>query len=171
MLVAETAAAENRLPHPQQWLPVNDGVMGGLSQSRYYEQAGYAGVFAGNVSLENNGGFASVRAPMRLEPAAHDLQLHLKISGDGKRYSLRLLTERTLDGIAYAATINTVEGQISEHHLAAADFTAVWRGRVVSGAPPLQWQDVRQIGLMISEKQEGAFQLRLLSLDCATEPK
>ena len=44
------------------WYVVNDGVMGGRSQSRvtYNEESM---IFAGKVSLENNGGFASLRSP------------------------------------------------------------------------------------------------------------
>ncbi|HEX5697569.1 MAG TPA: CIA30 family protein, partial [Rhodoferax sp.] len=44
------------------WQAINDGVMGGVSVSRMrFDSAGFA-VFEGEVSLENNGGFASVRA-------------------------------------------------------------------------------------------------------------
>lgn len=42
------------------WRIVNDTVMGGRSQSRFYQQDG-VGVFEGFLSLENYGGFASVR--------------------------------------------------------------------------------------------------------------
>lgn len=46
----------------QNWQPINDGVMGGISSSQIrFDLAGHA-VFEGVVSLENNGGFASVRA-------------------------------------------------------------------------------------------------------------
>lgn len=46
----------------QLWQAINDGVMGGVSVSRLrFDSTGYA-VFEGVVSLENNGGFASVRA-------------------------------------------------------------------------------------------------------------
>ncbi len=43
------------------WDPINDGVMGGVSRGQLrHDPAGHA-VFAGHVSFENNGGFASVR--------------------------------------------------------------------------------------------------------------
>ncbi len=42
------------------WTTVNDPVMGGMSNSRItYGDGGL--VFSGNISLENNGGFASAR--------------------------------------------------------------------------------------------------------------
>ena len=56
------------------WMVVNDGVMGGVSRStiRRGDDVGTA-VFEGTLSLENNGGFASVRTPIEpgvLEGAA-----------------------------------------------------------------------------------------------------
>jgi len=45
----------------RQWEKVNDVVMGGLSRSRITIDGGTA-VFQGEVSLENYGGFASVRS-------------------------------------------------------------------------------------------------------------
>lgn len=46
------------------WYIVNDGVMGGLSQSKV-EYTAESLKFSGRVSLENNGGFASIRSPFR----------------------------------------------------------------------------------------------------------
>jgi hypothetical protein len=58
---------------------INDEVMGGVSTSRLSSTDG-AMVFEGEVSLENNGGFASFRGPVRfpVESAA----LLLTVRGD-----------------------------------------------------------------------------------------
>ena len=165
--MTESASATNVLPQADSWVAVNDGVMGGLSQSHYREETGYAGVFAGVVSLANNGGFASVRAPLTLTNDHADEAMRLRVMGDGQAYSLRLHTDSSLSSIAYAASVKTVNGEISEHRFELSDFHPVWRGRAVHNAPPLNWADVRQIGLMISGKQEGAFRLRLVSLEWA----
>ena len=45
-----------------EWIIVNDGVMGGLSSSRFTDSDSSFATFNGELSLENNGGFASVRA-------------------------------------------------------------------------------------------------------------
>ena len=47
------------------WLIVNDGVMGGLSQSEIVLSDSNTAVFQGTVSLENNGGFSSTRTSPR----------------------------------------------------------------------------------------------------------
>ena len=43
------------------WTIGNDGVMGGLSKSNISIDDDGHGCFKGKISLENNGGFASVR--------------------------------------------------------------------------------------------------------------
>mgnify|MGYP003905390875 CR=1 FL=1 len=48
------------------WSAVNDDVMGGVSTSQFQRLTNGGAVFSGVVSLENNGGFASVRSsPVR----------------------------------------------------------------------------------------------------------
>ena len=71
------------------WHPINDGVMGGVSSSQLrHEPTGHA-VFTGQVSLDNNGGFTSVRCrPGELGRAGVAAYL-LRVCGDGKRYKDR----------------------------------------------------------------------------------
>jgi monofunctional biosynthetic peptidoglycan transglycosylase len=47
--------------HAAGWQIVNDAVMGGVSDGEFRLAKGVA-IFSGNISLENNGGFASVRS-------------------------------------------------------------------------------------------------------------
>ena len=66
-------------------------------------------VFVGEVSLDNNGGFASIRTA----PQQHDLAgatgIVLRVRGDGKRYRVNLRTDATFDGIQYQAGFITVD--------------------------------------------------------------
>ena len=94
-------------PQSGEWLAVNDGVMGGLSQSRLRRTDDSTGVFAGVVSLENNGGFASVRASLENTDLSEYDGLTVRVLGDGKRYRLRLRTDKRFDGVAYQAIFNT----------------------------------------------------------------
>jgi monofunctional biosynthetic peptidoglycan transglycosylase len=118
---------------------------------------GYAS-FQGVVSFDNNGGFASVRS----RPERHDLSgfdsLLLRVRGDGKRYGVRLRTEDSFDGVSYQASIAPPAGEWVELVLPLADFEPVFRGRVVSGHPPLDPAKIRTFGLIIS-RQEGPFRL------------
>jgi uncharacterized surface protein with fasciclin (FAS1) repeats len=60
--VAEAVTLMDFADDSQRWRIVNDDVMGGISDSRFRIDGGKA-VFTGRLSLENNGGFASVRSP------------------------------------------------------------------------------------------------------------
>jgi hypothetical protein len=62
---------------------VNDNVMGGVSKSRFtYDPEGI--VFEGEVSLDNGGGFASLRSPILIPDCTSALNLTMK--GDEKKY-------------------------------------------------------------------------------------
>ena len=50
-----------RVDSAADWIVVNDAVMGGLSQSSFTKPVADFASFTGDVSLRNNGGFASVR--------------------------------------------------------------------------------------------------------------
>lgn len=143
------------------WRAINDGVMGGVSQARYRAcEAG--GCFEGNLSLANGGGFASVRRPVRLPDQTGALRL--RVRGDGKRYQLRLRTHSALDGVVYAVVFSAPVGSWREVTFSLKDFTATYRGRPVDDAPPLQWSEVQQLGLLIAHQQTGPFALTLASI-------
>ncbi len=146
------------------WNPINDGVMGGVSLSQLrYDPAGHAD-FAGHVSFENNGGFASVRCQAS-DLGRKDVTAYLlEVRGDGKRYKLNLRTDNSFDGVNYQAQFDPPAGMWTTCRLASADFLPSWRGRPVPDAPPLDTSSVRQIGLMIADRQEGPFLLALRSI-------
>jgi NADH dehydrogenase [ubiquinone] 1 alpha subcomplex assembly factor 1 len=144
----------------QRWAAVDDVVMGGRSSSRLVHEAGRC-VFSGKLSLENNGGFASVRcAPseLGLEGAT---RLGLRHKGDGKTYKLRLRMDGKFDGVSYEARFETMAGEWMETHIELSEFRPVWRGNPVPDAPALDAARVRSITLMISDKQSGPFRLEL----------
>lgn len=146
------------------WNPINDGVMGGVSSSQLrHDPAGHA-VFTGRVSFDNNGGFASVRCQPgdlgRKDVTAYLLEVY----GDGKRYKLNLRTDNSFDGINYQARFDPPPGVWSTCRLASADFLPTWRGKPVPDAPPLDSSRVRQIGLMIADRQEGTFDLAIRAI-------
>lgn len=145
------------------WVSVNDSVMGGIStSSMIYTDQGLR--FSGNVSLENNGGFASVRRLISLNlPVDH--HLILSVAGDGNTYQLRFRTERGFDGVAYSASFATQANITTQHVFTLDDFKPVWRGRSVPNRPKLTWQDVIQMGFMLSDKQSGEFVLDIVDID------
>jgi len=145
------------------WYRVNDGVMGGLSQSnlRIVDKIAY---FEGVLSLENNGGFASVRRVGTLALESGNKPIMVEINGDGRNYQLRLRTNKGGDGVAYVASFISRRGEWQSLSFKEKDFVAQFRGRIVSRAPALLFTDVKQLGFMLADKQPGSFQLAIKDL-------
>jgi len=141
---------------------VNDGVMGGVSQSRIRDDAEGV-IFEGEVSLRNNGGFASLRGPVAF--AAGTTALALSTQGDGKRYSLLLRMDSARGAASYQCDFDALGPQT--HRFVAADFQARFRGRLVSAAP-LVFARAIEFGILIADKQEGPFVLHLRHLAALT---
>ena len=149
------------------WQIVNDSVMGGVSRSRLQmHEDGYA-EFSGTVSLENNGGFASVRTRAQSPVDLSDFDgLSVHVLGDGKTYSLRLRTVKNgrLTRYSHEARFATTAGEWETHKLAYSDFSPVFRGNAVRGNPGLNPEAILEIGFMIQDGQEGPFELSVQRL-------
>jgi monofunctional biosynthetic peptidoglycan transglycosylase len=140
------------------WRNIDDVVMGGISESRMVIEGGGAS-FRGMVSLENNGGFASVRS----SPGRYDLSgcdgLIVRLRGDGKHYAFRLRTTAAFDGVSYQLKFVAPEGEWQELRLPFDRFEPVFRGRRVPEHPPLDTSAITTMGLIISDGQAGEFNL------------
>ena len=119
------------------------------------------GVFAGRLSLANNGGFASVRTVMASGDLSNFAGLVLRVRGDGRRYQLRLRTDGDFDGLAYRAEFDTEPGRWIAVALPFDAFVPTFRGYVPSNAPPLDPGAIRQLGVLIGDKIEGEFRLEV----------
>lgn len=146
------------------WQPINDGVMGGRSSSRLrWSETGHA-VFEGLVSLDNGGGFASIRATTSALAASGVVGYSVTVLGDGKHYKLNLRMDAAFDGVNYQAEFFPPLGQWATLDLPLAAFVPSHRGRVVVDAPVLDATKVRQVGWMIAARQAGSFQLGIRSV-------
>jgi monofunctional biosynthetic peptidoglycan transglycosylase len=145
------------------WYRVNDSVMGGLSQSnlRVIDNVAY---FEGELSLKNNGGFASVRRVGPVSLTSGNTPISIDVNGDGRTYQLRLRTDKGFDGVAYVATFSSPPDTWQTLTFKEDDFTAQFRGRLVSRAPDLSFAEVTQIGFMLADKQPGLFKLSIKNI-------
>lgn len=145
------------------WTTVNDPVMGGASTSQVtYGDGGL--VFSGDVSLQNNGGFASARSPEDPEiggRAAGATSLRVRAVGDGKIYLLKV-------GIAvqpwsYIQRFPTEAGVEQIHDLPVAGFEPV--GMRLDPAPEapttLNPAEIDQVAVYILDKQQGPFMITI----------
>lgn len=147
--------------HPLEWQIINDGVMGGISESSFKINNNQTADFTGKVSLENNGGFASARALLKEQVTGNFQKIVLRVKGDGKKYSLRLRTDANFDGTAYACNFISVKDKWTELAFSTKDFIPTFRGRTLQNVTPLNETKIRQIGFLISDHQSGSFNLKI----------
>lgn len=150
----------------RRWYSVDDGVMGGVSQSGL-SVVDDEGHFHGEVSLENGGGFASVRRePNGFEPTLADAQgIALTVQGDGRTYQLRLKSSSLGDASAYRVKFTPPQDHWETLHFSWDAFEAVRRGTVLSDAPAITPNDIYQIGFLIADRTAGAFCLRVKRIE------
>jgi hypothetical protein len=141
------------------WHAIDDRVMGGISRSGLRSAPTGHAVFEGEVSLERNGGFASVRSSPgeRGLPGAETCLIEVR--GDRKQFKLSLLTDEGFDSLNYQASFTPASSAWQPLHLPLAEFRATFRGREVLEAPPLDPARICQVGLMIATRQAGRFAL------------
>lgn len=151
---------DNTAPEPR-WSAVNDGVMGGQSVGSATIADGML-QFSGELSLANNGGFSSVRSVGRDFDLSTATTVVLRVRGDGRRYQLRLATDARYRGlpVSYGAPFETTAGRWIEVRVPLATLSPAVRGTPLQGMP-LDPSRVREIGLLIADKREGAFALTL----------
>ncbi|MEZ9542678.1 CIA30 family protein [Vibrio sp. 10N.286.48.C11] len=148
------------------WTATNDDVMGGISTGGliYLDDMSR---FRGELSLENNGGFSSVKRS--IESPAHEIDsAELVFVGDGRTYQLRLTTSKDGNRVQYKHDFDTIKGVRLNKVFHFNDFQAVFRGRLLSDAPELKARDIKQIVFLIADKQPSPFELDLIQLHFRT---
>ncbi len=159
----------------QLWGALDDVVMGGVSASAL-QQSPEGARFAGYVSTENSGGFASVRT-RNFEPPL-DLSayggLELTVQGDGQRYKFLVRDGDSWDSVAFASGFDTIAGEWQTVRLPFSEMIPVFRAKTLNPAPTLKRDRIRSLQLMLSKFeydgvlnphfQPGAFQLLVQSI-------
>jgi monofunctional biosynthetic peptidoglycan transglycosylase len=141
------------------WRIVNDDVMGGVSRSALTLDSSNDILFKGYVSMENNGGFASCRHNFSDPKLEKTKEFKLKIKGDGKIYQFRVGTSKSY--ASYCYDFQTAKDKWIEIEIPTEKLIPKIRGQYVPNAPSFDPKYIREIGLLIAEKQEGKFALLL----------
>jgi NADH dehydrogenase [ubiquinone] 1 alpha subcomplex assembly factor 1 len=133
----------------KEWQTVNDGVMGGVSEGKFKITDTKTLEFFGKLSLENNGGFASVRTRAKKIGLEKGDTLVAKVRGDGREYSLNLYLNKPLIAFSYRATVQTKNNEWIEVKLPLDKFQATSFGRPVRDAGPVDPQEVNGLGFLL----------------------
>ena len=138
------------------WYVVDDGVMGGRSQGGFrLDEDGHA-VFSGKVSLENNGGFSSLRYSFREKEVSPYQKVVLRLKGDGKRYQFRVKSSR-YDRASYIQYFTT-NGEWQEIEVQLRDLYPSFRGRRLN-RPNYPGEEMAEIAFLIGNKKAESFRL------------
>ena len=143
------------------WRTVLDGVMGGRSTGSFVVEDGCM-VFTGVLNT-NGGGFSSVRRRDNNFRLGGEAGIHLRVRGDGRKYTLRL--RQPVAGASYSASyrtkFDTRAGQEwQDVYVPYEDLTPTWRGRTLD-LPSVDPTKVDEIGVSIDDKIDGPFRIEI----------
>ncbi len=146
----------NKKSDIKNWIIVDDDVMGGRSSSTFELNPDGFGVFQGSVSLENNGGFSSVRYQFQRIQVKEYTKVVLKIKGDGKEYQFRIKSNSG-DYYSYIAPF-TSSGEWQEIEIDLKDMYPSFRGRRLD-QPNFSEDYIEEIAFLIGNKKKEKFKL------------
>ena len=140
------------------WMIVDDVVMGGRSSGSFHLSADGYGVFEGTVSLENNGGFSSVRHRFQKIQIKEYTRIVIRLKGDGKEYQFRIKSDSS-DYYSYISKLST-NGAWQELEIPLKDMYPSFRGRRLD-QPNFSEESIEEVAFLIANKKEEQFKLLL----------
>ena len=140
------------------WESIGDNVMGGNSSGFFRINEQGNGVFYGEVSLENSGGFSLVRYKFPETKVMSQKKIMLKIKGDGKRYQFRV-KEKSADRYAYITYFMT-SGEWEIIEISLFEMQAKYKGRQLD-IPNFDFDHLTEIGFLIGNKKAEKFKLEI----------
>lgn len=143
----------------ENWRIINDGVMGGLSESVLELSKSGNPIFSGEVSLENNGGFASIRYYMNSINIDGKKKAVLRVKGDGKRYQFRIRNSRN-SWYSYITYFETKKDEWTDVEIDMSEMYASFRGRVLD-MPNYPMDAISEVSILIGNKVNETFHLEI----------
>lgn len=143
------------------WKVVDDIVMGGRSNGSFTINEAHFGEFSGKVSLENNGGFSSLRYNFETKTTVNFSKFILRLKGDGKSYQFRVKDKR-FNRYSFIYTFETTnDWQTIE--IPFKDMSAAFRGYKVD-IPNFEGIEMEEIAFLIGNKKAENFILLIDSI-------
>ena len=151
------------------WNPLNDGVMGGLSEG----QTSFTDstmLWTGQTRLENNGGFASVRSPWSHTNLQTMKGVVIRCKGQGGPFKLTLETsERWWMPYAYASFAPSEDWQDLVLPVNDFSWSQAQTGDLKGVSPARELSDVLRMGLMKYDGTAQSFELEVASIRFLSE--
>ena len=144
--------------NPSDWRIIDDGVMGGKSEGNFSIDEKSKGIFEGDVSLENNGGFSSVRYQFDALKVTANTKVCLFVKGDAKEYQFRI-KDKSSNYFSYITTFKT-SGEWQEIEIPLKELYPSFRGQKLN-LPNFSGSSFEEILFLIANKKNEKFKLTL----------
>lgn len=139
-----------------QWIIIDDVVMGGKSNGEIKTNSDGKVCFHGIISLENNGGFSSVRYRPEQISTRGFTKIKFLVKGDGKRYQFRL-KENLNDRHSYVNYFTT-NGNWETITINLHDLFPKFRGKQLD-IPNFEGSKIEEVGFLFGNKKAESFEL------------
>lgn len=140
------------------WRIVDDVVMGGKSAGSFIINDSGHGEFSGVVSLDNNGGFSSVRYRFEAINVQDFSKIIIRLKGDGKRYQFRVKSDQNMRQ-SYIAYFES-SGDWQSIEIKMDDLFPSWRGMRLD-MPNFPGIAIEELAFLISNKKAESFKLEI----------
>lgn len=144
------------------WRIIDDVVMGGKSSGSFFINENGHGVFEGIVSLENNGGFSSIRYTNAFKIPKNQRKIAIRLKGDGKSYQFRIKHNRN-SWESYVYNFNTT-GNWQVIEIPLKEMYPSFRGRRLNNEK-FDFNSISEMSFLISNKQNENFRLEIDKLE------
>lgn len=148
----------NKNATANEWKIVDDVVMGGESNGKFSNDNNGNGVFEGRISLDNNGGFSSVRHSFEKIEVSKNSIVIIRLKGDGKDYQFRIKSNKS-NRHSYVTTFQT-SGEWETIEIKLSDLYPSFRGRKLE-TPNFEADSFEEITFLIGNKKAESFKLIL----------
>jgi uncharacterized surface protein with fasciclin (FAS1) repeats len=150
------------------WSSVNDDVMGGISKGGFEITDRKTLLFKGSLSLENNGGFASIRSKPKNLDLTGMKALAVRAKGDGRTYWIELRVTRQMRASSYRADFTTTKGEWKNSIIPLENFKLQAFGQPLP-SDPIKPEEVESVGFTIADKKSGEFELEIESIKAVSQ--
>ena len=140
------------------WHVVNDTVMGGVSAGKMGKDTAGNGLFEGHVSLDNNGGFTSIRYDAGKIKLQGYSKFVIVLKGDRKAYQFRVKTN-SKDYYSYVYSIQTT-GNWQTIEIPFSSLAPSFRGQSLNMAN-FPGDYMEEIGILIGNKKMEDFKMAI----------
>ena len=138
------------------WRIVDDVVMGGKSSGSFKLSPEGFGLFEGQISLENNGGFSSVRYQFKKLKVNRSSHIIIRLKGDGKKYQFRV-KDKSNTYYSYISYFQT-SGAWQVIEIPLKEMYPSYRGRKLD-LPNFSHEYIEEIVFLIGNKTPEQFKL------------